>query len=258
MTAIKRAYGWKKGPVVDHPHKFLAEISPVDLPRSVDMESQCPEVYDQAQLGSCTGNAAGGLGQFIMMKKGLGNFVPSRLALYWWNRLQDGTTGSDDGSSLTNAMRTLVKYGVPHESLWPYTDQGNQFAVKPAKAVWSDGYWHSIAKSLQVNQSITDMKSCLAQGYPFIFGFTVYESFESQEVANSGIMPMPGFREQVVGGHAVMAVGYDDATQMVKVRNSWGTNWGQNGYFFMPYQYISDTNLSSDFWTGHDFIRFKK
>ena len=82
-----------------------------------------------------------------------------------------------------------------------------------------------------------------------MFGFTVYESFESQEVAKTGVVPMPAPGEQVVGGHAVLAVGYDDSAQTFMVRNSWGTGWGQAGYFTMPYAYLTTRGLSSDFWT---------
>ena len=89
----------------------------------------------------------------------------------------------------------------------------------------------------------------MAGGYPFEFGFTVYESFESQEVAQTGVVPMPQQTEKVLGGHAVMAVGYDDAQQRIIVRNSWGTSWGQQGYFTMPYAYLTNHQLSSDFWT---------
>ena len=93
------------------------------------------------------------------------------------------------------------------------------------------------------------MKGCLAAGYPFVFGFAVYESFESKEVAQSGVVPMPKPGERVLGGHAVMAVGYDDEQRNFIVRNSWGSGWGQDGYFLMPYHYLHDPNLASDFWT---------
>jgi C1A family cysteine protease len=93
------------------------------------------------------------------------------------------------------------------------------------------------------------MKGCLASGYPFVFGFTVYDSFESQQVANTGIVPMPASGESVVGGHAVMAVGYDDSQHRFIVRNSWGSGWGMQGYFTIPYAYLTEANLSSDFWT---------
>jgi C1A family cysteine protease len=93
------------------------------------------------------------------------------------------------------------------------------------------------------------MRGCLAAGYPFVFGFTVYSSFEGQEVAKTGVVSMPTPDEQVVGGHAVLAVGYDDASQAFIVRNSWGAGWGQEGYFTMPYAYLTTRALSSDFWT---------
>jgi C1A family cysteine protease len=97
------------------------------------------------------------------------------------------------------------------------------------------------------NTNINLLQSCLAQGFPFVFGFSVYESFKS--IDKNGIMPMPTFSEQRLGGHAVMAVGYNDEKQYFIVRNSWGINWGDNGYFYMPYTYITDRNRSIDFWT---------
>ena len=92
------------------------------------------------------------------------------------------------------------------------------------------------------------MKAVLAAGYPFVCGFTVYESFEGDDVAKTGIVPMPGSAEATLGGHAVMAVGYDDASQRFLVRNSWGTDWGMGGYFTIPYAYLTDSNLADDFW----------
>ena len=82
-----------------------------------------------------------------------------------------------------------------------------------------------------------------------MFGFTVYEAFESQQVAQTGVLNMPQPGERSMGGHAVMAAGYDDAQKRFIVRNSWGTGWGQNGYFTMPYDYLTSRNLSDDFWT---------
>jgi C1A family cysteine protease len=95
------------------------------------------------------------------------------------------------------------------------------------------------------------MKGCLAAGYPFVFGFTVYESFESDAVAKTGVVEMPAPSEKVLGGHAVVAVGYDDSTQRFIVRNSWGPGWGMGGYFTIPYAYLTDSNLADDFWTVH-------
>ncbi len=93
------------------------------------------------------------------------------------------------------------------------------------------------------------MRTCLADGYPFVFGFTVYESFESATVARTGRANLPKPGEKVLGGHAVMAVGYNDKQKRFIVRNSWGTGWGKKGYFTMPYAYLDDRDLSDDFWT---------
>jgi C1A family cysteine protease len=100
----------------------------------------------------------------------------------------------------------------------------------------------------RVARDLTQMRGCLASGYPFVFGFTVYDSFESAAVAKNGVLNMPGGGEKVVGGHAVLAVGYDDAAQRFRVRNSWGAGWGQKGYFTIPYSYLISASLASDFW----------
>ena len=101
----------------------------------------------------------------------------------------------------------------------------------------------------RVDRTLSQMKGCLADGFPFVFGFTVYDSFESAQVARTGALQMPKPREGVVGGHAVLAVGYDDKSERFTVRNSWGTSWGKRGYFTMPYSYLLTDNLSDDFWT---------
>jgi C1A family cysteine protease len=93
------------------------------------------------------------------------------------------------------------------------------------------------------------MKACLATGFPFIFGFSVYESFMSQQVANTGNVPMPHNGEAMEGGHAVMAAGYDDERRVFIVRNSWGENWGDAGYCYMPYSYLVDQDIAADLWT---------
>ena len=108
---------------------------------------------------------------------------------------------------------------------------------------------HKALTYLSIDQNLADMKGCLASGYPFVFGFSVYSNFESPEVASSEIVQMPGADETLMGGHAVMAVGYDDKNTRFLVRNSWGPNWGLKGYFYIPYAYLLDDNLANDFWT---------
>jgi len=255
MNARKkiRFYGWKKG--LNKPKAFLYSPSKhaLPLPSYVDLQPKCPPVYDQKK---CTVNAGAGLSQYLMRKHGYVDWMPSQLALYYWNRMQKGTTNKDSGDSLQNDMNSLVKFSVPHEPLWKY--EPKNFTIKPEKSVWSDGYWHSVRIGLSVEQNIETIKSCIAECYPIIFGMMVYSYFESLEMEKNGILKMPTSNDKILGGHAVMAVGYDDHTKMIKVRNSWGGKWGKNGYFFMPYDYISNPYYCDDFWTAHDFEQFKK
>jgi C1A family cysteine protease len=121
--------------------------------------------------------------------------------------------------------------------------------MRPPQVVWAAGLSERAVAYARVVQTLGQMKACLASGYPFAFGFSVYESFESDAVAASGVVPLPASSEELLGGHAVLAVGYDDASQRFIVRNSWGEGWGQGGYFTMPYAYLGDRSLASDLWT---------
>ena len=242
-------YGW----VPDLPDaRDVMYAAPMEtlaaLPPSADLRPRCPPVYDQGQLGACTGNAIAAAVQFDRQKQQLApDFVPSRLFIYYNERVIEGTVGTDSGGQIRDGIKSVAQQGVPPETDWPY-DIG-QFSVKPPAAAFADAMQDKAVAYSRLVQSLSQMKGCLASGYPFVFGFTVYESFESQQVAQTGVAPMPAPSESAVGGHAVMAVGYDDATQRFIVRNSWGAGWGMNGYFTIPYTYVSDPHLASDLWT---------
>jgi C1A family cysteine protease len=148
---------------------------------------------------------------------------------------------------LRDGIKSVARLGAPHERLWPY-DIAN-FREKPASPVYRDGLLHQALLYRRVAQTPHQLKACLAAGFPFVFGFAVYESFESASVTRTGRVPTPGPREALLGGHAVLAVGYDDRAGVFFVRNSWGSAWGDRGYCTMPYAYLCDTNLSDDFWT---------
>ncbi len=254
MIDLQKRLGWKRGLPEPKLYSYVPPCGAIALPQEADLESQCPGVYDQEDLGSCTAQAAAGLAQFTMKKTGRKWFVPSRLAIYYWTRELEGTVTEDAGASLQDTMKVLINRGTPHESIWWYNSK--KFAVKPNKKVEADGLRHLVMQRIAVPQDIVHMQSCLAEGFPFIFGFTVYQSFLSNAVAKSGICPMPRVGEQIVGGHAVCVVGFSNQKQMVKVRNSWSKDWGQKGYFWMPYNYILDRNLCDDFWTMRDFKTF--
>ena len=148
---------------------------------------------------------------------------------------------------IRDGIKELAKLGAPPESLWPYDIQA--FATKPPAQAFTVALSHQALNYQRVTQSLAQLKGALAAGFPFVFGFTVYESFESEAVAKSGVVPLPSPTERSLGGHAVMAVGYDDSTQVFRVENSWGPTWGQKGFFTIPYAYLASADLASDFWT---------
>ena len=154
---------------------------------------------------------------------------------------------SDAGAQIRDGIKVVAKQGAPPEDDWPYDI--TQFAVKPPQQAYTDAAKNKVTSYHRVSRVLNQFKGCLASGYPFVLGFTVYDSFESAAVAQSGHLSMPQSGETVVGGHAVVAVGYDDQNQWFIIRNSWGANWGLQGYFTMPYQYLMEPNLSDDFWT---------
>jgi len=243
------SYGWVPDLPDQRDFMFSAPVENVAaLPPKEDLRPECPkEVYDQGQLGSCTANAIAGALQFEQIKQSLHTFIPSRLFIYYNERVMEGTVGTDSGAQIRDGIKSVGSIGAPPETDWPYAI--NEFAVKPPTKAYKDAPLGKALQYQRVPQVLTQMKGCLASGYPFVYGFTVYESFESPQVAQTGVVPMPAAGEKVLGGHAVLAVGYDDSSQRFIVRNSWGPGWGMGGYFTVPYAYLTDNNLSDDFWT---------
>ena len=239
-------YGWHPD-LPDQRDLSYTVVKTTKLPSVVDLQAHCPAVYDQGDLGSCTANAVAGLFEYNLLKQKITDFMPSRLFIYYNERAIEGTVSYDSGAMIRDGIKTVNKQGVCHETLWPYDI--TKFADQPTPNCYTDGLLNEALVYQRLDITLTAMRNCLALGNPFVFGFTVYESFESEQLANTGIMSMPKRNESVIGGHAVMAVGYNDNTGYVKCRNSWGSSWGKQGYFYMPYAYISNTMLTSDFWT---------
>jgi C1A family cysteine protease len=242
-------FGWIPDLPDQRDYQYAAPIAAIGpLPSNIDLTSECPAIYDQGQLGSCTANAIAGAIQFEQIKQQLAQiFTPSRLFIYYNERVMEGTVNSDSGAQIRDGIKSIGSLGDCPEDMWPYNIAN--FAEKPSDGCYQTALQHKAILYQRVVRDLIQMKGCLASGYPFVFGFTVYESFESQQVAQSGHASMPQHGEKVIGGHAVMAVGYDDTNQWFIVRNSWGANWGMQGYFTLPYAYFTSRNLSSDFWT---------
>lgn len=220
----------------------------IALPPSVDLRAQCPPVQDQGELGSCTAFAVGSADWFVRLKEGLPDFQPSELFLYWDERRYQNTVEEDSGAQVRLGLRSLAWHGACPSDLWPYDIR--KFAKKPPDKAWTTALEHKLVSYQRLNHtSLTDLKACLASGYPFVSGFVVYESFLRESTTRTGIVQMPKFFEAVVGGHAVMTVGYDDASGRFLVRNSWGEAWGDGGYCTIPYAYWQRPTLAGDFWT---------
>jgi len=209
---------------------------------TVDLRSKLRIMYDQGNLGSCTANAL--CYSFIYDDP---TYSPSRLFLYYNERLLDKSVNEDAGSTLTQGIVALEKYGVCSEYTWPYII--NKFKIKPPTNAYSEGLQHQVLSSLRVEQTIQSMKGCLISGFPFVVGIQIYSSFESATVAKTGYVPMPNIKkEQLLGGHAVICMGYNDTKGVWIMKNSWGPNWGDQGYFYLPYNYLLSSTLSGDMW----------
>ena len=246
MTTINRKYAWKPD-LPDHRDKLYSLTAPVTgLPSVIDLRSQCPAVYDQGQLGSCTANALAADCEFDMIKQKQKSFTPARLGIYYLERKLEGSINRDTGAMLRDGIKVIAKYGVWSEAIQPYNPA--LFKKAPTQVMLTEGLKHQALLYERLDGSLNSIKTRLASGFPFVFGFTVYPAFESAEVAKTGIVPMPNAIDGPLGGHAVLAVGYEDTKQAVIVRNSWGTSWGLKGYFYMPYAYISNPNLATDMW----------
>jgi len=241
-------YGWIPDQPDQRDHLYAAPAQfLMALPNSTDLRAKCPPVYNQGALGSCTANAIAAAIEFERIKQKLPTYVPSRLFIYYNERVIEGTVRSDSGAQIRDGIKSVASQGACPEPEWPYNIA--KFATKPSSHAYKDAQKDRAISYQSLVQDLNQMKGCLASGYPFVFGFTVYQSFESQTVAKTGHASMPQWGERPVGGHAVMAVGYNDTSQWFVVRNSWGAGWGMKGYFTLPYAYLIQPGLASDFWT---------
>ena len=226
------------------PRKYLRA-----LPVRVDLRRRCPPIYTaQRPLHSCTGNAIAAAIQFDQIKKKQPEiFAPSRLFIYYNARAMEHATRSDNGARIRHGLKSITRHGVCAEKLWPY--RAKKFAKRPPQKCYIEGAKYRAVCYHRVRRTLKQMKACLASGYPFMFGFTVYESFHSKKVRQTGRASMPFRYEKIKGDHAVIAVGYDERQRRFIVRNSWGRKWGMRGYFTLPYEYFTNRRLSEDFWT---------
>jgi len=252
MVEKKLKHGWQSDSFDSR--DLLYKPTTTILPISVDLRVTgfMPPVYDQLQLGSCTANAIASAFQYEMNKQKESSFIPSRLFIYYNERKIEGTVSSDAGAQIRDGIKSVAKLGVCPEIMWTY--DVHKFKNKPTSGCFSEALKHLAVKYSRIGHTLDLIKGCLADGSPFPFGFNVPASFEGNEIAKTGILQMPTVGEKFVGGHAVKGVGYDDNFVIgnhkgaILVKNSWNTDWGISGYFWMPYDFITNSKLCSDFW----------
>lgn len=210
---------------------------------SVDLRGMMPPVYEQGNLGSCTAQA------LCAAVFALTRFDASRMFLYYNERVRDGDVAEDAGSTISTGIETLEKVGVCSEANWPYS---RAFDERPSEACFQEARRHLLLRAHNVPGTLQDLRAVLSSGRPIALGIMAYSGMESREAFDTGRVHMPGPGEQPLGGHAVLCVGYDQDGWIM--RNSWGSQWGDRGYFHLPTEYLlTPSHLAADFWVATAF-----
>ena len=233
---------WKADKADHRDYKY--QLKGISTPNIVDLRPYCSNIENQGNLGSCTGQSIAGAIELLNKRNGKQTDV-SRLFIYYYERLLEGTVNYDNGAYIRDGIKVCYTYGASLEKYWPYDI--TKYKQEPIREAKNDALTRKVTRY----ERVADFNGCidaLSNGYPVVMGFYVYQSFMSATVARTGNMPYPNTkRERLLGGHAVLLVGYDKTRKVFIVRNSWGDSWGDKGYFYMPFDIVKP-NMSSDYW----------
>lgn len=234
---------------------YSASYKAGELPSKVDLRKYMTNVESQGELGSCAANAAAGAYEYLLNRvQGINNYDVSRLFLYYNTRAIMGTINEDSGSLLDCVLQTLNKDGICNENTWPYDIR--RFRQKPNQQSYDEALKNKISSYECIPLNLDAWKSVLAEGYPIIFGLQIYSSFMNPR---NGRIPMPGRNDVAEGGHAMCCVGYSDPDRVFIVRNSWGHQWGDGGYCYIPYDYMINSKYNGgDSWVIYDVNPIKE
>jgi C1A family cysteine protease len=218
------------------------------LPQRVDLRPRLPPAFDQKHLNACSANAIAAAMWFVERKHAIDVARPSRLFLYYNERASEGVISINGTVSLRDGYTSVTRLGVCSERSWPYDVL--RYRRRPPPRCYREALSRRAIWYGRLDRSLAELKGCLAEGYPFTVGISVYKSFTGRAVSRSGIVPMPRpHHEKRLGGHAMLVVGYSDSTRHFIVRNSWGPRWGDHGSCHLPYEYLMTATHAWDFWT---------
>ena len=237
--------GWKRQPRDSRDFKFASVVVPTQP--ALSLRPLMPSVRDQLDIGSCSANAGVVATEFCLRKQ-TGKPIEqlSRLDLYAITREVEGTPLSEDsGCFVRDVFKASSKYGICDERSWPYVTAN--YSKSPPRKIWAEAFYRR-AVSYHSIIGLPLIKACIGEGYPSIFGFDCFESLMDPSVGKTGMIPLPAPSEAPIGGHCVVCVGFDNHRGALEIQNSWGTGWGEHGFGWLPYDYVTH-GLATDYWT---------
>lgn len=260
LTPIDRKwYGWN--PDTPDYRDFMFKVNKPVIPETVYLKDKfkMPEIFDQGELGSCTGNGISYALGFLVLNGHFQNVADSdilpfsRLFIYYNERVIEDSVNQDSGAQIRDGFKAISSEGVCPETFCVY--DVNRFTDKPSDKAYAEALNYKAIEYRRLNNANKlELIQCLLDGFPFVLGFSVYSNFESQEISDTGVLNMPSNSDRLLGGHCVVCVGYNLEEDRFLIANSWGADWGQNGYFTIPADYLTNWNLASDFWMAKTIL----